>query len=99
MSTVGENNILLGGSLSDLAVAGLDPCLPGEVDRGRLLFRLFLSATVASNETYGVVLAAQVGLLCREVADSDIKDWKVKEQTQHFILLIKEFKEQVSHLQ
>ena len=56
---------LLGGSLSDLAVTGLDPDFIGEnvcveltLLRVGLMLRWFLSRTLASNDTYGEVMVA-----------------------------------------
>jgi hypothetical protein len=58
-------NYLLGGSLSDLAVTGRDPDLIGEnvcvvllLLRVGLALRLFLSTTLASNDTYGEAMVA-----------------------------------------
>lgn len=55
----------LGGSLSDLAVTGRDPDLIGEkvcvalmLLRAGLALRLFLSTTLASNDTYGEAIVA-----------------------------------------
>lgn len=53
-----NKNYILGGSRSDLAVTGLDPDLIGEnvcvefaLLRVGLMLRLFLSKTLASNDT------------------------------------------------